>query len=341
MATNQQGSSLSKLDADAREVVEQIAAAGMPPINRLEPFTARMLPDVAVAAQAVLGAHLTSRATTPFPEPVGKVDHHVISGNHGEILLRIYTPKGDGPFPVLVYFHGGGFVIFDLNTYDSTCRALTNAADCIVVSVAYHQAPEHKFPAAVEDAFAAYQWVVNNASAINGDPLRIAVGGESAGGNLAAVTTLVARDQGAPLPLYQLLVYPMTNYAFDTPSYEENANAQPLNKPLMQWFWEHYLASDTDGQNPYASPLRAQNLSGLPPAMVITAEVDPLRSEGEAYANRLREAGVPVVHKHYDGVMHEFFSMPAVIDKAQQAVSDAASELKTAFGSTTRSVGQA
>ena len=340
MTTNPQESGLNKLDSDAREVVEQIAAAGMPPINTLEPFTARMLPDVAVAAQAVLGAHLTSRATTPFPEPVGKVDHQVIQGNYGEILLRVYSPKGDGPFPVLVYFHGGGFVIFDLNTYDSTCRALCNAAECVVVSVAYHQAPEHKFPAAAEDAFAAYQWVVNNTPALNGDPLRVAVGGESAGGNLAAVTTLMARDQGAPLPLYQLLVYPMTNHAFDTPSYIENANAQPLNRPLMQWFWGHYLPSEADGQNPYASPLRAPSLSGLPPAMVITAEVDPLRSEGEAYAHRLREAGVPVVHKHYDGVMHEFFSMPAVIDKAQRAVSDAAGELKAAFRSATRSVGQ-
>lgn len=198
----------------------------------------------------------------------------------------------------------------------------------------------HKFPAAVEDAFSAYQWVVNHASAIGGDPLRVAVGGESAGGNLAAVTTLLALDRGARLPVYQLLVYPMTNHAFDSPSYQENATAQPLNKALMQWFWGHYLPSDADGQHPYASPLQAPDLSGLPPAMVITAEIDPLRSEGEAYANLLRAAGVPVVHNHYDGVMHEFFSMPAVIDKAHQAISDAAGELKAAFESVSRSVGQ-
>jgi len=330
---------MSTLDKDAQAVVDQIVAAGMPPIPSLTPHNARMLPDVAQAALGVLGSKLTSRATTPIPEPVGAIAHQTIPSNGREVMVRIYTPEGTGPFPVLVYTHGGGFVIFDLDTYDSTCRALCNAANCVVVSVGYHQAPEHPFPAAAEDAFAAYQWVVNNAATINGDPQRVAVGGESAGGNLAAVTALQARDRGIVPPIFQLLVYPMTNAAFDTPSYQEHADAKPLNKAMMQWFWGYYLANPADAANPYASPLRASSLSGLPPAMVITAEVDPLRSDGEAYADRLREAGVPVVQKHYTGVMHEFFSMPAVIDKAQEAVNDAAQALRQAFEGNARTSG--
>jgi acetyl esterase len=330
---------MSKLDSDAQAVVDQVVAAGIPPINTLVPQNARMLPDIAQAAMGVLGSSLTSRTVTPFPEPVSAIAHQVIPSNGRSVVLRVYTPNGTGPFPVLVYTHGGGFVIFDLDTYDATCRALCNAAECVVVSVGYHQAPEHPFPAAPEDAFAAYLWVLNNAASINGDPSRIAVGGESAGGNLATVTALQARDKGVKLPIFQLLVYPMTNAAFDTPSYQEHADAKPLNKPLMQWFWGHYLASPADAANPYVSPLRAASLSGLPPALVITAEVDPLRSEGEAYAMRLREAGVPVVHKHYTGVMHEFFSMPAVIDKAKEAVNDAAKALKQAFEGNARVAG--
>lgn len=323
---------LNRLDSDAREVVQAVIDAHMPPIPHLEPFTARMLPGINTAAKTALSHHPVSRAVTPDPLPVGKVSHHVIPGPAGEILLRVYTPEGEGPFPVLVYFHGGGFVIFNLDTYDSTCRALCDAARCVVVSVAYHQAPEQPFPAAPNDAFAAYQWVLNHAASIGGDPERVAVGGESAGGNLAAVTTLMARDQGVRLPVFQMLIYPMTNAAFDTPSYEEHADAIPLNKSMMQWFWGHYLKNPADAQNPYASPLRAESLTGLPPALVVTAEVDPLRSEGEAYVQRLQDDGVPVTHHHYDGVMHEFFSMPAVIAKAKQAVTDAALHLRKAFG---------
>lgn len=323
---------LKRLDPDARQVVEAVIATQMPPIPELQPFTARMLPGINNAAMEVLSKHTVARATTPNPLPVGQIEHKVIPGPNGEILLRVYTPGGEGPFPVLVYFHGGGFVIFNLDTYDSTCRALCDAAKCVVVSVAYHQAPEHPFTAAPEDALTAYQWVLKNAASLKGDASRVAVGGESAGGNLAAVTSLMARDRALKLPVFQMLIYPMTNAAFDTPSYEENADAIPLNKPMMQWFWGHYLKNPEDASNPYASPLRAESLAGLPPALVVTAEVDPLRSEGEAYFQRLRDAGVPVTHHHYAGVMHEFFSMPAVIAKAKEAVADAALHLRRAFG---------
>lgn len=323
---------LQRLDPDAREVVQQVIGAHMPPIPDLQPFAARMLPGINTAVLGALSQHPVARSTTPVPQPVGRVDHRVIDGRHGQILLRVYTPKGDGPFPVLVYFHGGGFVIFNLDTYDSTCRALCDEAGCVVVSVAYHQAPEHPFPAAPDDALTAYRWVLDHAGELNGDSNRVAVGGESAGGNLAAVTALRARDEGLAPPVFQMLIYPMTNAAFDTPSYQENADAIPLNKPMMEWFWGHYLQNPEDAQNPYASPLRAPDLSGLPPALVVTAEVDPLHSEGVAYAQRLQEAGVNVTHHHYDGVMHEFFSMAAAVGKAREANRDAARHLRRAFG---------
>ncbi len=256
----------------------------------------------------------------------------MIPGGAGQqLLIRIYQPAGEGPFPALVYFHGGGWVIANLDTYDPSCRALTNAANCTVISVAYRQAPEFRFPAAPEDAYAAYRWVLNNAASIRVDPNRVAVGGESAGGNLATVTALLARDRGAKLPVHQMLIYPITNYAFNTPSYQAFTDIMPLNTPLMQWFFNYYLRRPSDGASPYVSPLRA-NVQGLPSATVITAEFDPLRDEGEAYAERLRAAGVPVTVTRYTGVTHEFFSMAAIIDKAKQAVAEAAAGLRTAFG---------
>nr|MDQ2997495.1 alpha/beta hydrolase [Chloroflexota bacterium] len=273
-----------------------------------------------------------SRQGKPCVEGVANVAHRLIPGGAGQQLqIRIYQPAGDGPFPALVYFHGGGWVIGNLESYDSSCRALTNAANCTVISVAYRLAPEVKFPAAPEDAFAAYRWVLQNAAAIRVDPKRVAVGGESAGGNLATVTALLARDRGVAMPVHQLLVYPITNYAFNTPSYQAFVDAAPLNTPLMRWFFGHYLRSAADGTSPYVSPLRA-NLRGLPPATVITAEVDPLRDEGEAYAERLKAAGIPATLTRYMGVTHEFFSMAGVIDKAKQAVMEAAGGLRSAFG---------
>lgn len=300
-------------------VLVELDGFNAPPLETLSPANARNAPSAADAVRAVI-----TRQGIPAVERVGDVSHILIPGPAGDLLARVYKPQGQGPFPIAVYFHGGGWVIATLDTYDASCRSLTNAANAIVVSVAYRQAPEHKFPAAAEDAYAATQWVIANAGQLGGNPDRVAVAGESAGGNLATVACLMARDRGGRLPVHQLLVYPVTNYAFDTPSYQENANAKPLGKATMQWFWGHYLNSESDGANPYASPLRAESLRSLPPATVITADIDPLRDEGQAYAQRLREAGVAVAATNYTNVTHEFFGMAAVVDKAKQAVQQAA-----------------
>ncbi len=306
------------LDPQARAVLEQFKALAGPPLNSLSP------PEARLVAQALAGLH-------GAPQPIAKIDNRSIPGPAGELPLRIYTPTGRGPFPVLVFFHGGGWVIGDLETVDGTCRALANAAGCVVVSVDYRLAPEHKFPAAPEDTYAATQWVAANAASINADRARIAVGGDSAGGNLAAVTAQMARDRGGPQLVFQLLIYPVTDGACDTASHHDNADGYLLTKDMMQWFWNHYVRSDADRHNPMASPLRAQSLHGLPPALVLTAEFDPLRDEGEAYAARLREAGVPVQQTRYDGMIHGFFGMGSVIDQAKTAIAEAASALRVAF----------
>ena len=315
-------------DAQMKAVLDELASFNAPPIEKLSPMNARNSPTV---TNAVMG--LLAKRGKAAVEMVGDISHQLIPGPGGDLLARIYKPRGKGPFPVLVYFHGGGWVIATIDTYDSSCRALANAANCMVVSVAYRQAPENKFPAAAEDAYAATQWVMSNAAQLNGDPKRVAVGGESAGGNLAAVTCLMARDKKGLMPVHQMLIYPVTNYAFDTPSYQENANAKPLNRAMMMWFWNHYLKSAADGSNPYASPLRAENFRNLPPATVITAEIDPLRSEGQAYAQQLQKAGVSVKATNYNGVTHEFFGAGAVVDKAKQAVREAATGLRSGFRS--------
>ena len=306
------------LDPQAQAFLEQLAASGAPPLHEL---------SVAEARQVIV----TLFGTTDNPEPVGAVEDRTIAGAAGEMPARIYTPPGRGPFPVLVYFHGGGWVIGNLEAYDPTCRALTNAAGCIVVAMEYRLAPEHKFPAAPEDCYAALQWVATHAAAIGGDPTRLAIGGDSAGGNLTAVVAQMVRDRGGPHLVYQLLVYPVTDYNFDTASYRENADGYLLTKDAMVWFWNHYLRSAADGSNLLASPLRAQNLRGLPPALILTAEFDPLRDEGEAYAARLREAGVPVTLKRYNGMIHGFFSLGAVFDQGKQAMAEAAAGLRAAF----------
>jgi acetyl esterase len=318
------------LDRQAQEVVDLISVGLNPPPPMLSSvFNARNLPSVANAAREAA----TNRGDQAGFEPVGGITHVQIPARDGaEVLARVYTPaEGEEPFPVLVYYHGGGWVLFDLDTYDASCRGLANAAGCVVVSVAYRQAPEFKFPTAHNDTYDAYVWVRDNAPEVGGDPDRVAVGGESVGGNMAAATALRARNEGAPPPVHQLLVYPVTNHAFDTPSYEEQAEAVPLSRELMQWFFEQYLPDPSDGDNHYVSPLRAEDHGGLPPATVITAEQDPLTSEGEAYANVLREAGVPVEYAHYEGTMHEFFSMPMAIYKAREAINLAARELRSAF----------
>lgn len=301
------------------------------PIESMSPQAARQQTDLRDASLVVLNHHMTKRLVQGVLEPVDKIEHQLIPSGDQKILIRIYRPAGAGTMPATLYFHGGGMVIASLDTYDSSCRALANAAQCIVVSVAYRQAPENPFPAAPEDAFQAYKWVVDNAESLGIDKNCIAVTGESAGGNLATVVCMLAKERGCQMPVHQLLIYPMLDAAYDTPSYRKNAEAKPLNKAMMQWFWSHYLKSPKDRFNPLACPLQATDLSGLPPATVITAEIDPLCSDGETYADKLESFGVPVFQKRFENVTHEFFSMSGLVPEAKEAVSLAAEKLQDSF----------
>jgi len=299
----------------------------------LEPMNAVQLPDLDALPPAAMRSAFTTIGPEGPKREVGRVENRTIPGPAGEIPVRIYTPPADsgGSLPLLVYFHGGGFVICDLDSHDATCRELCNGAECIVVSVDYRLAPEAKFPAAPEDCYAATRWVAENAVALGGNPERVAVAGDSAGGNLAAVVALLARERGGPSLVHQLLIYPVTNHAFDTVSYGENAEGYLLSKKMMQWFWGHYLVREADGESPLASPLRADDLSGLPAATVLTAEYDPLRDEGEAYAQRLVEAGVATEHARFDGMIHGFFGMTSAVDQAVKAVALACDALRRSF----------
>ena len=309
------------LDPQMKSILDAMVTAEVPAFHTMTPVEARKM----TARRVVQG---------PWTVAVAKVGDHALPGSGGEIPVRIYTPEGKGPFGALLYFHGGGWVVGDINMTDQPCRMLTNAARCVTVSVDYRLAPEHKFPAAPDDCYAATKWVADNAAVLNVDPRRIAVGGTSAGANLAAAVTLMARDRGN-LPLaYQLLVYPATTSVLDTQSHRDFAKDSYyiLSRADMEWFWGHYLASEADHKNPYACPAYAKTLTGLPPAFVITAEFDPLRDEGEAYAARLRAERVPVVLKRYDGVTHGFFGMPSVLDIAKTAIADAGAALRIAIG---------
>ena len=316
-------------NAQMQAVLDQLAALGPKPIVTLTPQEARVQPSPGDAVKALL----KKQGKDTDPEPVGQVKDMDIPGPTGKIPVRTYTPKGNGPFPVLVYWHGGGWVLADLNTYDASARALCNAAGCVVVSCDYRHAPEHPFPAAADDAFAAYQWVLGHAADLGGDPKKVAVAGESAGGNLAAVTCLRARDRNVAAPVYQVLIYPVTNNDFDTPSYREHGDAKPLNVKMMKWFFAHYLGNQPSvARHPYAFPLQAADHQKLPRATIITAEIDPLRSDGKMYADKLEKAGVKVTYQNFEGVPHEFFGMGAVVDDAKKAVAKAAEGLKTAYG---------
>ena len=309
------------LDPQAQAVLDQLAAMGLPPAHTVSPEEARV--------------NLNARPRSPGPE-MAKVEDRLIPGEGPDIPVRIYTPHGSGPFPGLAWFHGGGWVVGTLDTADGNARHMAAGAGCVVVSVGYRLAPDAKFPAAADDSYAATRWMADNAASINVDPVRIAVGGDSCGGNLAAVVSLMARDKGGPPLVFQLLVYPVTEWDFGTSSYRENANGYLLTTDSMKWFWDHYLRSEEDASNPYAAPMAADDLSDLPPALVITAEFDPLRDEGEAYGRRLQAAGVPATNSRYDGMIHGFFSMSGVVDKGREAVLEASTALRAAFAAKER-----
>jgi acetyl esterase len=262
-----------------------------------------------------------ARALAPPPPAVGHVAERGVPGPAGEIPVRLYTPFGVGPFPLTVYFHGGGFVIGDLDTHDAACRHLCLASNSIVMAVHYRLAPEHRFPAAPDDCLAATRWAGEHAAEIGADRRRIAVSGDSAGGNLAAVVSLRIRDEGGPKLCGQLLNCPVTDYDMSLPSYRDNAEGYFLTLETMRWFENHYLNEAEHRRHPHAAPLRAKDFAGLPPAYVLTAFYDPLRDEGEAYADKLAAAGVAVVKKRYSNMIHAF---PGV---ALNLVPEAAEEL--------------
>jgi acetyl esterase len=311
-----------QLDPQARAVLERIARANLPPYPQLGP-----------AAVRELYRETRGRLGTAPPE-VAHVESLHAAGPAGAVPIRLYRPLGsraDERLPALVYFHGGGWSFGDLDTHDVVCRELGNLARCAVASVDYRLAPEHKFPAAVEDAVAATRWVAREAEALALDPARIAVGGDSAGGNLAAVVALVARDEGGPKLAMQVLIYPATDMAADTPSHGEFADGYVLTRDAILWSRGNYLRSPDDVADWRASPLRARDHSRLPPAYVVTCGFDPLRDEGRAYAERLRAAGVPVTYESFEGMVHGFVTMGGVIAAAHHALYRCAQGLRQAF----------
>ncbi len=260
---------------------------------------------------------------------IGSVEDRVIETDAGAIPVRIYHPAAGGPLPILMNFHGGGWVIGDLDTADAVCRSLAEAADCIVISVDYRLAPEHVYPAAVEDAYAATCWAAANAAALGGSG-RLAVTGESAGGNLAAVVCQKARDESGPVIDFQLLAYPVVDHDLSRQSYADNGEGYLLETGTMVWFWDHYCEPERRSE-PAASPLRAESLAGLPPAVVLTAEFDPLRDEGAAYAEALAAAGVRAKHICFDGLVHDFLATSGLFGCSKAAFEQAVAELKQAL----------
>ncbi|WP_422756145.1 alpha/beta hydrolase [Micromonospora sp. WMMD708] len=295
------------------------AAAGTPPL-----YT-QTLAEARAADLAAI------RAGGGDVEPVHEVRDTTVPGPDGDLRVRVYRPAGDGPLPTLVYFFGGGWTLGSVETADGICRRLANATGCQVVTVGYRLAPEHPFPAAVLDCHAATRWLAEHAAELGVDPDRLVVGGDSAGGNLAAAVTLLARAEGGPRLAGQLLVYPNTDQRA-APRPADDQDPLLFNRHSVDWYRGHYLADPADAADPLASPLLADDLSGLPPALVVTAEHDPLRDEGQRYAQRLREAGVPVRATCYPGMIHGFFAMPGVFDAGRRAQDEAAAFLREVFG---------
>ncbi|MXV50989.1 alpha/beta hydrolase fold domain-containing protein [Pedobacter sp. HMF7647] len=312
---------------EMQAVIEKLASYKDTPIPQLVPKQARKNHTPTDAVKDLMKEN-------QIPMPPSKVDTmgKEIAVTGGNIHLRIYTPKNsNGPFPVIVYYHGGGFVIANLDVYDASAKGLAEQVGAVVVSVAYRLAPEHKYPTAHHDAFAAYKWVTQNAASIKGDPKKIAVVGESAGGNLACNVSIMARDNKITQPVHEVLIYPVANSDMNAESYQKYANAKPLDKAMMMWFVKYYTYSPEEARAPMISLVKA-NLKGLPPTTIINAEIDPLESEGKLLADKMKDAGVDVNRKLYDGVTHEFFGMAAIVPQAKDAQAFAADQLKKAFG---------
>ena len=306
------------LDPQVEALLEARRAAGLLPVHELAVEEAR----VSLRSRRLHAAR---------PQPVAAVAELLITGRGGPLPLRVYRPAGDGGWPVLVYLHGGGWVLGDLDTDDDLCRALANAARCMVVSVDYRLSPEHRFPAALDDAEAATLWVAANADQIGADARRIGIGGESAGGNLAVAVALRAREHRHPQLAVQLVMCAPLDCSFDTRSYRENAEGYLLTRATMEWFWAQYCG-ECAGDHPLVSPLRASELHGLPPGIVVVAEYDPLRDDGLTYARRLEEAGVPVTLHSCGGMVHGFLSMGGAVDAAAVAIREIGESLRVAMG---------
>ncbi len=303
-----------------KQILDELAAMGAPPIHSMAPSDARR-GDLILAAAC--------QGDKP-QEQVGRVEDRTIPGPAGEIPIRIYTPKAAALCGALVFFHGGGWVVGSIEGHDEVCRRLANESGTLVISVGYRLAPEHKFPAGLEDGYAAAAWVAANAAALGYPAGRVAVGGDSAGGNLSAAISLMARDRGGPKLGFQLLIYPAVSASLDWPSVKE-FSGYFVTVEDMNWFMNHYLRGADDATNPYAYPMNAKDFRGLPPALVITAEMDPLRDQGEAYAARLREAGVPTILSRYEGVTHVFVNMAPRVKAGRKALREAGTAIRAAL----------
>ena len=309
------------LDPQARALLDAAKASGAPEMWELTPDQAR-------------AEYLRRTERVRADVDIYRVEDRQIPGPVQPIKVRIYTPQASqeqASLPVLVWYHGGGFVIGDLDSHDSACRALANQTECLVVAVDYRLAPEHKFPGAVEDCEAALHWVAAHATELGGDPGRIAGGGDSAGGNLAAVVALLAREKGGPKLCFQLLIYPCVAPEPETPSHHQFAEGYLLTRKTITWFFKQYLRSSKDTLDPRYAPLEEKDLSSLPPSLVIVAGFDPLRDEGVDYAKALIDAGNKVTLSNYEGMIHGFYLMGGMIDKANQAIEESAQHLKEAF----------
>lgn len=318
-------------DDDMLELAKAHESLNPKAIEKLDVAEARRQPTAANAVTVLLRQQ--GRSTDPAQLVPGvRTSEISVDGATGPLPATVYTPEGTGPLPVVLYFHGGGWVIADRKVYDGGARGLAKASGAIVVSVDYRQAPEHRFPAAWDDALAAYRWLTLNAATIGGDPSRLALAGESAGGNLAVATAIAARDAGLQKPLHVLSVYPVAQTSLNTESYIENAIAKPLNRAMVKWFVEHLVRSDDDLKDPRLQLIEA-DLAGLPAVSIVNARLDPLRSDGAKLEDALNTAGVPVERREYEGVAHEFFGAAAVLDKARQAQAFAGERLRAAFSS--------